>query len=781
MLQRLAAGGLQGENTPATADDLSAPILARMNASEHAALSFGGGAPAGESWGAPSSLSLGGQGAGWAGAAGGILHQVQRLTARQADSPAFSGAATASFGGSMSGSQGSGAAGDALADSGFSSPGNLLGGTTASTASAGMAAVQRAGLNIAGGSAYGAAQRIGAGADSAGGFGLDPVQRGGIPGTHASAERGQGYPTYAGVQRAGIPGTYASANVVQRMSAGWAHPSTSIMSLSGHGHGLAAMTGGLAARTLGPAAIQRRSAGSAGSYDASYAPASGVGFSSGAGSFSVTNSSSGGGSSSGAGFSAGGGFSPQSTTRTATGAADFARATILQRFAAGESGGAALGAALLGRMSGTGEAGWSPISGQTLAGGAGGIAGAAVGAAGSMSARIQRMAGSGSIGAGIGAGPSIDLNSSSGSFAGESSRAHADGSANLGSSIGSYGVPAGIGGSDYSGIGGGFAGLPAVQRTDPATWTTSGSQALVGQGYGLAAMSGGLTTRALQAGGSGPASSVQRMGSAANGPGGFVSNQSVGATRSLGSGSAWSAALPLQRFATSAAIGQAAAGAAQRLAATPVLLGGGRTSSGELAGGAPTVMVSRMWSGQPVGGAMTDDTAPGAAGPNGSPVPGLSEMTQRAQGTSAMLVFNGITADETAASNSRSGGAPALPVSRAMAMPPSAPAQTASGGRVLVQRASSSLAPAIAGETTLAGRSLVVPPPVQRAVNVDEVSATSTGSSGGSSDSSSSSAHPGTDLPKDMETLIDTVIKRLKRQLTLDHERAGGFHTSLLR
>jgi hypothetical protein len=63
---------------------------------------------------------------------------------------------------------------------------------------------------------------------------------------------------------------------------------------------------------------------------------------------------------------------------------------------------------------------------------------------------------------------------------------------------------------------------------------------------------------------------------------------------------------------------------------------------------------------------------------------------------------------------------------------------------------------------------------------VDELNVSGTGTSS-SSTSSSSAANQGTDLPKDMETLIDTVIKRLKRQLTLDHERAGGFHTSLLR
>ncbi|MGH2391602.1 MAG: hypothetical protein ACRDIE_25680 [Chloroflexota bacterium] len=60
-----------------------------------------------------------------------------------------------------------------------------------------------------------------------------------------------------------------------------------------------------------------------------------------------------------------------------------------------------------------------------------------------------------------------------------------------------------------------------------------------------------------------------------------------------------------------------------------------------------------------------------------------------------------------------------------------------------------------------------------------DISSSDTSSSSGSG--SSSSANPGTDLPQDLETLIDTVIRRLKRQLTLDHERAGGFHTSLLR
>jgi hypothetical protein len=187
--------------------------------------------------------------------------------------------------------------------------------------------------------------------------------------------------------------------------------------------------------------------------------------------------------------------------------------------------------------------------------------------------------------------------------------------------------------------------------------------------------------------------------------------------------------------------------------------------------------VSRMWSGQPVGGAMTDDTAPGAAGPNGSPVPALSGMTQRAEGTSAMLVFGGLTGDETAPS--ARGGAPALPVNRAMAMPPSTPAPAASASSVLVQRATPSLAPTATSETTLAGRSLVVPPPVQRAVSVNEISSGTDTSS--NSANGSSAADQGTGLPKDMETLIDTVIKRLKRQLTLDHERAGGFHTSLRR
>ncbi len=657
-----------------------------MNTPEHAALSLGGGSPVGESWGAPSSLSLGGQGGGWASAAGGILHQVQRLTAHQAGVPVLGGGLSAQAGGAAGVNNGS--AGTVVGPStgiGFPGPVNAAAGTPAGTD-----------------------------------FGLA-----GIPSFSAGVS---GIPGIAGsVDSAGS----SASSAVQRTRATWAGASTSLMSLSGQGHGLAAMTGGLAARAFGPAAVQRMSTTGVGSVAGSnVSPATGA-------------------------------FPNSPTTAAPTfGTNGFALTPTLQRLAAGESGSAALGAALLERMSGTGGTGWTSSPGNTLAGGAGSIAGIA----GGMSARIQRMAESGSIGSNAGAASSIDVGSFPGSFGRESwgAGSQENGSANLGSSTGSYGTPIGINASGDSAGGGAFVGLPAVQRVDPATWTMGGSHALAGQGYGLAAMSGGLTARALQAGGSSLAAPVQRLGSGSDG-----SDRSVG-----------SAELPLQRFATSAAIGQAAAGAAQRLASTAVLLGGGRAGGGDLAGGAPAVMVSRMWSGQAMGGAMTDDMSPGAAGPNGSPVPGLSEMTQRAQGTSAMLVFSGLTGDETAASNPRSGGAPALPVSRAMAMPPSTPAPAAAAGRVLVQRATPSLAPPVTSETTLAGRSLIVPsPPVQRAVSVDEISTESSSSS----TSSSSDANPGTNLPQDMETLIDTVIKRLKRQWTLDHERAGGFRTSLLR
>jgi hypothetical protein len=776
ILQRLAAGGFQGENTPTNADDLSTPILARMNTAEHAALSFGG-APSGESWGTPQSLSLGGQGAGWAGAAGGMLHQVQRLTARQTAFPVFSGAAAAPFGASgtsMNINQGSASPIGIQAGSSYGVPDHSLGIAGDSSASAGQAAVQRTVGNAGGigSSLTGALQRASIAGNGGESAGSAAVQR------TAINAGGMGSSFVGAMQRTGVdagPSGFANLGAVQRSGTQWAGTPSSLMSLSGHGHGLAAMTGGLAARTLGPAAVQRMAARGVTPYNAAYIPS----IPSSGASFSPVGS-----------LPLGTGVSAQPAARAATGAGDFARTTMLQRFAAGELGGSALGAALLERMSGTGDAGRRSGSADTLAGGTVGMAGIV----GGVGARIQRMAGSGSIGTYAGAASTPDLSSPSGSFArdGGGVGSRGEGSASLGASLGSHGTALGVGGSHDFGAGSVLAGLPAVQRVEPATWTVGGSQALVGEGYGLAAMSGGLAARALQAGGSAGTSSVQRWAGQSSTTGTELGNGlgSIPASRywggvggsagTSGFGPAWSATLPLQRFATSAAIGQAAVGAAQRRASTPVLLGGGAAANGELAGAPSTVFVSRMWSGQPVGGAMTDDTAPGAAGPNGSPVPALSGMTQRAEGTSAMLVFSGLTGDETAAPSARGGAAPTLPVNRAMAMPAGTPAPAASASSVLVQRATPSLAPAAAGETTLAGRSLVVPPPVQRAVTVDEISSSGTDTSS-SSASGSSAADQGTGLPKDMETLIDTVIKRLKRQLTLDHERAGGFHTSLRR
>ncbi|MGH2410868.1 MAG: hypothetical protein ACRDGS_10950, partial [Chloroflexota bacterium] len=254
---------------------------------------------------------------------------------------------------------------------------------------------------------------------------------------------------------------------------------------------------------------------------------------------------------------------------------------------------------------------------------------------------------------------------------------------------------------------------------------------------------------------------------------------------SIGSGGAHAGAWPaaqrqaggsaslVNRFATSAAIGQATAGATDRWISTANLVGSARASGTALASGPGAVMVSRMWSGQPIGGALTSDQTPGAAGPLGTPVPGLPEMTQRATAASSMMVFGGLTEGDAAPSRSWSGAAPTVQVSRAVALPPTMPALAPTSGPVVTQRSTASLAAPNGGSTTLAGRGMVVTPgvPVQREITVAD-----TPSSVANAPVASEST-----VPTDIEALVDTVIMRLKRQLALDHERAGGFHTSLLR
>ncbi|MGH2391641.1 MAG: hypothetical protein ACRDIE_25885, partial [Chloroflexota bacterium] len=631
ILQRLTAGSLRAPVPAPSSDALSMPVLARMSASEYGALlgasadgsgtsrsgadsPLRGGQDAGwtglgafsqaghdAGWTGLGSLSLGGQGAGWAGAAGGILHHVQRTAIRQSGTAISGGATLLPLGGSSSISQGSiGGPGSAP----FESP--LAVGMAAESAVApSTAAVQRADASRPGWSTR------------------ESVPAPGM----AAVQRTRAYP-------AGAP--------------------MGMMSLSGQGHGLAAMSGGLASRALGAAALQRASAAVLTSRGTAYSPSSGSGF-------SLPST---------AGIGPGRSAPGSSPTLQRFGAGESARhlpmvtnlgTPVLQRFAAGESGGAALGAAMLGRMSGTGASGWAPVSSGALAGASGALAGAA----GGIAWHVQRMVGSASLGAGLAVGsaplggamtigPAVDSGSSSSTApAARGSSASQDFTSTFGSPV--------------------FTALPAMQRMDSAAWMGGASGTLAGQTYGWAAMSGGLTARALQAAGAGLASPIQRTGVEQRGTG------------SGGPATGWSMALPLQgqsdgtsiftqRFATSAAIGQAAAGAAQRLATTPVLLGGGRPHSGELAGSPPAIMVSRMWSGRPMGGAMTDDAAPGAATPTGSPVPGLTEMTQRSQGTSAMLVFSGLTGDETASSSASGAGLAALPVNRAVAMPPSTPA-----------------------------------------------------------------------------------------------------------
>jgi len=113
-------------------------------------------------------------------------------------------------------------------------------------------------------------------------------------------------------------------------------------------------------------------------------------------------------------------------------------------------------------------------------------------------------------------------------------------------------------------------------------------------------------------------------------------------------------------------------------------------------------------------------------------------------------------------------------VSRAVAMAPSMPALASASGPLVAQRSAASLAAPSGGPATLAGRGMVVTPnlPVQREVSVSDVSATGT---------STEPTISGSSIPTDIDALVDTVITRLKRQLALDHERAGGFRTSLLR
>jgi hypothetical protein len=253
---------------------------------------------------------------------------------------------------------------------------------------------------------------------------------------------------------------------------------------------------------------------------------------------------------------------------------------------------------------------------------------------------------------------------------------------------------------------------------------------------------------------------------------GTLSGQSAAEREPQGQGTAGSLA---NGFAPSAAIGQAAAGATQRWISTAALFSGG--SSGELAASPGPLMVSRMWTGQPLGGAMTNDETPGATAPMGTPVPGLPQMTQRATDSATMLVFNGLTGEDGAPART-GGNAGTLQVSRAVAGPPSVPTLSPSSGPVMTQRAAASLAPPSNGPAALAGRSMVLPPatPVQREVTVHDVSASTN-----STDTSSDGSAAGTPGSADMDKLIDTVIRRLKRQLALDHERAGGFHTSLMR
>lgn len=174
-----------------------------------------------------------------------------------------------------------------------------------------------------------------------------------------------------------------------------------------------------------------------------------------------------------------------------------------------------------------------------------------------------------------------------------------------------------------------------------------------------------------------------------------------------------------------------------------------------------------------MGGAMTSDQTPGAAGPLGTPVPGLPDMTQRATAASSMMVFGGLAETDAAPSRTWSGSAPTVQVSRAVALPPNMPALAPASGSVVAQRSTASLAAPNGGSTTLAGRGMVVTPsvPVQR--EVTEASAPA--------NVAAAPVESGSTVPTDIEALVDTVITRLKRQLALDHERAGGFRTSLLR
>ncbi|MGH2408749.1 MAG: hypothetical protein ACRDGS_00125, partial [Chloroflexota bacterium] len=345
ILDGLAARALQTPGVTAGAEAFAWPVLARMSTAEFGILG-GSGSPSGESepqggggpWSGMGAGVFAGQGgASWA-AAGGMLHQVQRSTRGSTSLGSHAGVSIPSSGRAIS-----------------------------------IARITAAGA--AQGAVYG-------GSDQPARF--PSTLPDGI-GSGRSPSLGLGARGAASVQRATAYSTAAPG----------------VMSWRGQGHGLAAMTGGLAARALPAAVIQRLATGA---------------LSSGGRPGSAAGTGMGGTSAGQLGGSPGtaeslvarrrvGGFQPPQGIGAPGSAGSLpgtVRSLVVQRFATGgfatgESGSAAQAAPMLARMTpgGDGASTWSDGAAAwggswpagTLADSAGGLAGAA----GGLVARIQRM------------------------------------------------------------------------------------------------------------------------------------------------------------------------------------------------------------------------------------------------------------------------------------------------------------------------------------------------------------------------------------------------------